>query len=237
MCDGFSEAFMASAAAASEAGGAAAAVESGTLAAGMSSSAVAAGGAAEASTLATVGAYAGTAAGTVGTGGALSLASAGLSAANQYQQSNAAQEAATFQSGVDANNAKLALVSRSSTLQAGAAAAMQSETQAAQVFGAQRAALASNGVTLGSGSAVDLLATTRFLNQADVNTIQSNAAKSAWGYSVNAQSSQASSELASWQAKNNSPGLAAGLTGSTSLLTSASRYALGNKGNLMFANS
>ncbi|WP_347989502.1 hypothetical protein [Methylomonas sp. AM2-LC] len=235
MCDGFSEAFLAAASVAGTEGGTAAA----GIAAGEATS-VGLASTATASTMGSIGAYAGAGIGSVGsmlgTGTALSLASSGLSGYNQYLQSNAQQQSALYQSKVEANNAQLALDNRSSTLQAGQAAAMQSEQQAAQVLGEQRAGLAGNGVMANSGSAVDLLTTTHFLNNADVNTIQANAAMSAWGYSQQAQNYSANSALSNWQAKNSSPGLAAAMTGGSTLLTSGSRYAMGNAGNLMFTN-
>jgi hypothetical protein len=222
MCDGFSAAFLAAGIGASEVGVADAAVVGGETVA------------------ANAGAYAGMAASVAGSaGGAASLASAGLSAYSQYAQSNAAKQSAQFQSSVDANNAQYAKLNESATIQAGQAQAMQSEQQAAQVLGSQRAGLAANGETLGSGSAVDLMASTRYLNAQDVNAIQSNAARSAWGYAVDASNSAGQSALDAWQAKNNNPAAIAGMSGASSLLGSATLYRLGSKTNLFnsFSNA
>lgn len=84
------------------------------------------------------------------------------------------------------------------------------DLQVAQVKGAQRAAMAANGIDLGVGSATDVLASTDLLGDRDKATIMDNALRTAWGYRV---------EEAQFAAANKSihPGLAA----FTSLLGSA----------------
>lgn len=217
MCDGFSEAFLFAAGA-----------EGGGLAAGVAATdAVAAGG-----TLATAGGYAGAAAGALGWGGAAALGAAATSGISAYTQGNAQQQAAKYQAQVANNNVKLAQYQQSSAIQQGQQQTMQSELQASQVLGEQKAALTSNGVSLGSGSAIDLLATTKFLNGQDVNAIQSNAARSAWGYGVDATNSQAEAGLANWQAKNTNPLLMGATAAGGSLLSTASVYNLGKNTNL-----
>jgi len=227
MCDGFSEAFLAAAGSASASSGLAAAVLPATAEASLAAGA----GLGEASTLASIGAYAGAGLAST-TGGMLALGSAGLSGISAGMQASAQQQAAQYQAQMDRNNAQVALQQRSAALQSGQLQSMQAEQQAAQVLGGQKASLAANGVDLGSGSAVDLLATTKFLNAQDVNSLQSNAARQAWGYGVDASNELAASGLASWQAKNTSPGLMGGMAGASSLLGSASMYAMGNKANL-----
>ena len=213
MCDGFSEAFMAAAAGASEGVGA--------LAGGYT-------------TLAGVGEGLGSAAAFAGANaaGLAAAGSAGMSAYSGYTQANAAQTAANYQAQVDRNNALLAGYQRSAAMQQGQNQAQQAMLQQAQVLGNQRAELAANGVGRESGSAIDQLATTRFLAAQDVNTIQANAARAAWGYSAQAGGYQAQARLQDWQAANNNPAAIGAIGGATSLLSSASLYALGNKTNL-----
>jgi len=188
---------------------------------------------AEASTLATAGAYAGAGASALAsTGGLLALGSGAMSGLGAAMQANAQQQSDKYQAQIEGNNASLAVEQRSAAIQQGQAQAMQQEYQAAQVLGDQKANLAANGVVLNSGSAIDLLATTKFLNAQDVNTIQSNAARQAWGYGVDAANSQAAGGLAAWQASNTSPAGIGVIGGAASLLGSASLYAMGNKTNL-----
>ena len=239
MCDGFSEVIAGIAAGASEAGAAAGtAAEAGAAASTAAEAGAVASTAAEAGTAGAAAAEGAAAAGGVlGTGLsagqiAFGVGSAALSAYSNYAQANAAQKAAAYTAQVEANNARIGQQQRSAAIDAGQSAAMQSSMQAAQMLGNQKAGLAANGVSLGSGSAVDLLASTRFLNSQDVNTIQSNAARQAWGYSVDSANSQAQSGLSAWQSKNNNPLAVGAAGGATSLLSTASMYAMGNKTNL-----
>jgi hypothetical protein len=230
-----------------EAGGAAGAAATGVeggLAAGdaaaMASTVAGAGG--EAGLASTVGGYAGAYgsaaySGLGGANGLLAAGSAGLSAYSNYAQASAAQQAASYQAQLAANNARLSQQEGNAAIDQGQSQAMQSSQQASQLLGEQKAAFGGNGVSLGSGSALDVMASTRFLNDQDVNTIQSNAARTAWGYGVQAANDQTQANLSAWQARNNNPLAIAAAGGASSLLGTASLYALGNKGNLLFSNA
>ncbi len=152
--------------------------------------------------------------------------SAGMAGYSAYQQSSAQKQSANYNAQVASNNATIALQQRSSSLQQGDVAAQQAQMHQAQVLGAQRASLAANGLDLTQGSAQDLLTTTKFLGAQDVNTIQSNAARTAWGYSVQNMNDNATANLSQWQADSISPGKVAAMAGATSLLGSASTYAM-----------
>jgi len=155
----------------------------------------------------------------------VSVAAAGLSAYSAYEQAKAQKQAGNYNAQVASNNATIALQQRSSALQQGDVAAQQAQLHQAQVLGAQRASLAANGIDLTQGSAQDLLTTTNLLGAADVNTIQSNAARTAWGYSVQNMNDNATSTLSKWQADSISPAKTGAMAGATSLLGSASSYA------------
>ncbi len=156
---------------------------------------------------------------------AFAVVGAGVSAYGASEQADASKKAANYQAQVADNNAKIAAQQRSSALQQGDIAAQQAQLQQAQTLSAQRAALSANGVDLTEGSAQDLLTTTKFLGAADVNTIQSNAAREAWGYSVQGSNLQAQSGLDKWKADNINPTGIGAMAGASSLLTSASSYA------------
>lgn len=206
MCDGFSEAFMAAASGASEGVGTLAGGYTAMAGAGEGLGAAAAG----------VGANA---------GGLLAAGSAGLSALSAYTQANAAQAAAKYQSQVDANNALLAGYQQSAARQQGDLQAQQAMLQLSQTLGQQRAALAANGVDPSSGSSINQLASTRLLGEQDVNAIQSNAARAAWGYQTQAANYRGQSQLSAWQAANGNPLTIGLLRGGSSLLSSATLYA------------
>ena len=151
-----------------------------------------------------------------------SAAMQGVSAA---QQADAAQKSANYNAQVAQNNALLASEQRSVSLQQGQAQAAQSQLQQAQLLGQQKAALGANGVALDSGSASDILASTRFLGDQDVNAIQSNAARQAWGYAVQGANETAAANLDKWQASALDPEAAGGMAAGGSLVASASLYA------------
>jgi len=170
-------------------------------------------------------------------GAASAVGSAAISGVSAAQQANASQAAANYNAEVAANNATIASEQRSAALRQGQLQVQQEQMQAARTLGSQRAALAANGVQLDSGSATDLLASTKFLADQDVNTIQSNAARQAWGYAVDQANYQGQSQLDAWQAKNSSPAGIGAMAGTASLLSSASMYAMGNKFNLNTSTS
>ncbi len=141
------------------------------------------------------------------------------------KQASAQQSADNYNAQVAQNNALVASEQRSVTLQQGQSQAEQSQLQQAQLLGRQKAALGANGVALASGSATDILASTQFLGEQDVNAIQSNAARQAWGYSVDQSNDLAQAGLDRWQAGVIDPGAVGGMAAGSSLLTSASMYA------------
>ena len=77
----------------------------------------------------------------------------------------------------------------------GQMAEQTSQLHTGQVFGAQRAAMAANGVDLGLGSANNVLATTRFMGNRDALTIADNATRQAWGYRVQEADANATGSL------------------------------------------
>ena len=161
----------------------------------------------------------------------VAVAAAGLSAYSAYEQAKAQKQEGNYNAQVARNNATIDMQQRSSSLQQGDVEAQQAQMHQAQVLGAQRASLAANGVDLTQGSAQDLLTTTKFLGAQDVNTIQSNAARTAWGYSVQNMNDNATANLTQWKADSISPMKVALMAGTSSLLGSASSYASSKAGS------
>ena len=160
----------------------------------------------------------------------IAVGSAAMSGVSAATQANASKQSANYQAQVDQNNATIATQQRSAAIDQGQTQSMQAELQQSQLLSQQKADLTANGLNLNSGSAVDLLASTKFLGQQDVNAIQTNAARQAWGYSVQASNDQAQSSLAKWQADNTNPAAIGAMAGAGSLLSSASSYAMSRKG-------
>lgn len=116
----------------------------------------------------------------------------GMSAGGAYKS-------ALSQKIADKTNAMLATEQASQTIDAGQVKVEASKLHTAQLFGAQRAALAANGVDLGQGSATDVLTSTQVIGDKDAATIMDNALREAWGYQTQAaQYKQAAAQINPW---------------------------------------
>lgn len=101
-------------------------------------------------------------------------------------------------------------------------AAVGAATQrAGQVKGAQRAALAANGVDLGVGSAAEVLTSTDLAKENDMNTLTANAVRAAWGQRM--QSTNFTNEALAKRAGADS--ISPGMAAFSSLLGSATQVA------------
>jgi hypothetical protein len=109
-----------------------------------------------------------------------------LGVAGGVQQANAQQAQANYSAQVSENNAKSAEVMALDAHRRGAEAEERQRMLTRQRIGAQRVALAANGLDIGTGTAVDLVAETAGFGEMDALTIRTNAAREAWGYKVEA---------------------------------------------------
>lgn len=153
------------------------------------------------------------------------IATAATSTYGALQQANAQKLEANYQAQIAANNALIARQQRADALNRGEIDAQNAMRQQAQLIGQQRASLAANGVDVTQGSAVDILASTKFLGAQDVATIQSNAAREAWGYTVQENNYMSESQLNKWRSELINPSVQGSIAGVGSLLSSASSYA------------
>lgn len=145
----------------------------------------------------------------------------GASAFGSYNLATAQKGALNYEASVANNNAALAEYQAQVTAQVGANQQFVSGLKYGQAFGDQRAALAASGVDLGSGSAVEGLATTKYMGKVDQLTIQNNTANQIWAEKTQAQGY--TSEAAFDKAGANS--INPVLSGATSLLSGAGTVA------------
>lgn len=145
----------------------------------------------------------------------------GAQAFGAYSNSKNAKAAYGAQAQVAQNNATIAGWQADDALARGDRAATRVRTQANQLKGVQRAALAANGVDLGVGSALNILTDTDYFKEVDANTTLDNAAREAWAIRNQAAGYTAEASLLAGRAAAESPGFAA----ASSLLTSAGRVA------------
>ena len=168
---------------------------------------------------------AGAGASTMGTGGTLLAAAPVISAVSggisAIGTANAQRSVLQYQQSVAQANQLLANQQATDALSQGTYAEMNLRTKAAQIKGEQQAGFGANGVALNEGSPVAVAASTDAMRDADIATIRNNAARAAWGYTV---------QGGNYGARANALGSAAGAvspvaSGATSLLGSASGVA------------
>lgn len=152
---------------------------------------------------------------------ALQVAGALFSAGGAMQSAQASQNAANYQAQVAANNAKVSEWQAQSAEARGVDDAMNIGRKQADTRGKQSAAMAANGLDLGSGSPAALLEQTDYYGLADQKSVVQNASDTAWGLRAKGQSYTAEGEMAKAKADSINPFM----SGVTSLLGSAGNVA------------
>lgn len=133
-------------------------------------------------------------------------AGAASSAIGSYNQAKGQKQAYNYQAAIDQQNVTIAKAQSSQALLVGQNEEQTQQLKNAQMFSTQRAAMASNGIDISqSGSAIDVLSSTKYLGTRDALTIHDSALRQAWGYDVQANTAQNSANFMSQAAKNISP--------------------------------
>ena len=118
-------------------------------------------------------------------------------------------------------NARIAELQGRDAILQGQRAEQASRLRTAQTKSSTRAALAANGIDVGSEVATALNSSTDYVGETDANTIAANAIKSAWGYRMDAANQLAQAAMAEANADTINPAMMA----MTSLLGSATQVA------------
>ena len=151
----------------------------------------------------------------------LTAASAGLAAAGAYSKARAQKAALGYEAAVADNNAQIAEWQAQAAIENGQAAEQASRLKTAAMFGDQRAAMAANGVDLGTGSATEVLATTKFMGERDALTIRDNSARQAWALRNQAQGYASEAEFT----RSTAAGIKPLMSAATSLMGSGAQVA------------
>lgn len=138
------------------------------------------------------------------------------------QAGEAAKAQANYNAAVDRNNAILANRAAADARQRGEVAAATAAQQGNQLIGRQKAILASNGVVVNEGSALDLTSNTAAQNKLDELTIRNNAEREALGFEAQGMNYTSQSGL----------DLAAGNNAESAANTAAFSTALGGAGTV-----
>lgn len=118
-------------------------------------------------------------------------------------------------------NARIAELGAQSALNQGQHAIGDLTLKAGHLKSAQRVAMAANGIDLGEGNAAEIQASTEIMKEADKNTIQANAVRSAWGYRMQGTNFQNEALTA----RNASSAISPWMTGASTMLGKATDVA------------
>lgn len=130
-----------------------------------------------------------------------------MSAVGAYQQGQVAKQ-------VGRNNAIMAEYAAQDALRRGEQEAQAVQRKAAQLKGSQRALMAAKGLDLSSGTPADILDSTDFFAENDVNTARFNARKDAWSSRAQGANARAQGDAAAKQANMTAFGTLLGTGGS-----------------------
>lgn len=166
------------------------------------------------------------------------IAAVGTAAATAYTI-HANNQAANYQAGVAAQNAKLDKQQEANALAEGSYQADQARIRGQLQKGEQIASLAANNVDVTTGSAADILGDTAMFTEQDKQQAQINARAKAYGFQVDELNQQGAADFAKWNASTNNTaamikgasGIAGnvyGAFGATPNLSSASNTTLMN---------
>jgi hypothetical protein len=115
----------------------------------------------------------------------------GLQAGGQFSQGVGMAQAYGFKAALDQQNAAIAAGNARTALEGGDYEAAASKLRYGELEGKQKAAMAANGVDVGSGSAAATLRSTETISAMDAAMIHYNAARQAYGDQIQANSLKA----------------------------------------------
>ena len=132
----------------------------------------------------------------------LALGSSVMSGIGSMQQANSASQAASYNAEIEANNAALQRQNATMISQEGDIKAAQAGAKTKAEAGAMLANMGASGVDVGSQSYADTRSSAAQNGELNAISIRSNAARQAYRELSGATSSQAQSQLSSYQAKS-----------------------------------
>lgn len=139
------------------------------------------------------------------------------------RQASAASAQGQYQKTVFDANARMADLQGKDAIQRGQIAEQRQRLATRQEIGSTRAALAGQGVDVGTGSAADVQASEAAIGEIDALTIKNNAALENWGYKVEALNASQQGRLAAFSGDQAAAGYRA--EGLSTLLTGAGNTA------------
>ena len=154
---------------------------------------------------------------------ATQLAGTALSTFGAYQQGQAASDAAEYNAAVARNNNIIAGQLATDALARGKIKEKQQRLLTERLKGKQRTAIASSGIVVDEGTALDVLMETAELGELDALTIRSNAEREAHGFRVRGRSFASQADLL--EARAEGAGTAGEIAAAGTLLSGAGTVA------------
>lgn len=133
---------------------------------------------------------------------ALTIGSTIVGAVGQVQQASAQAASARYNAQVAELNATLSERRARDAIERGKTEEQKKRQEVQRILGAQKAAMAANGVDLTFGSPLDTIVDTAVLGELDALTIRSNAYREAYDHRVDAMNKRAGAELSRLEARS-----------------------------------
>ena len=133
---------------------------------------------------------------------ALGAVGTGISAVGAMTNANAQASAAEYSAQVAANNARIANQNAEYAAQAGSEKETEASLKSREAVARATTGAAANGVDVGSGSAADVIKSTRQVGTLNTETVANNAALQVYGFRSQATGYEAQSQLDMTQAAN-----------------------------------
>lgn len=132
----------------------------------------------------------------------MSLIGTGVSVYSSVQEGKAQQEYYNYQAQQDEKNAKIAEQNALKERQGGIEDARMQRIKTLQTIGKQQTAMASNGIDITSGSALDMIEDTRAMGELDALNILANSERTAQNYLQQSDNFTSQAYLNSLASKN-----------------------------------
>lgn len=132
---------------------------------------------------------------------ALTVAGTANQFITQRREAKAAEQMGDYEAQLYGMNAEFAELQAEDAIARGRESEFRSRAGTRQLVGAQRVALAAQGISLDTGSPADVIENDMMLGELDALTIRNNARREAWGFQAQAAQYRAHGDMARWAGK------------------------------------
>lgn len=123
------------------------------------------------------------------------------------REAKTAEQMGDYEAQLYGTNADLAELQAADAIARGHESELRSRRGSRQLIGSQRAALAAQGISLDTGSPLDVVENDAALGELDALTIRNNAKREAWGFQTQATQYRSQGEMARTSGRNTAKAL------------------------------